>query len=159
MLGRQLNWQMLHPTSQYQVCLVSMRAYEVARLALLPYWEQCAWVRNLFAVTLYARYNTENTWSTTRLPPFLCAISARFELRIPAVAIFFVLSMVTLIQLSQITRVRFVNEQPNFHILIHVQSLSAPLSYFSPLLYPCLLSLGMINQFDPAVLTFCTDIS
>ena len=138
---------------------MSMRAYEVASLALIPYQEQCARIKTLFAVTIFARYNTENTWSTTRLPPFLCAISARFEFRIPAVAIFFVPSMVALIQLSHITWFGFVNEQPNFHILIHVQSLSAPLLAFSPLLYPCLLSLGLINRFDPAVLTFCTDIS
>ena len=159
MLGRQLNWQMLHPTSQYQVCLVSMRAYEVASLELLPHWEKCARVRTLFVVMLCARYKTDNTWSTTRLPPFSCAIYARFELRIPAVAVFFVLSMVALIQLSHITRFGFVNEQPILNILIHVQSLSAPLSAFSPLLYPFLLSLGLINRFNPDVLTFSTAIS
>ena len=56
-------------------------------------------------------------------------------------------------------RFGFVNEQPNFHIRIHVQSLSAPLSEFSPISYPCLLSLGLINRFDPDVLTFCTAIN
>ena len=110
-------------------------------------------------VTICARYNTENTWSTMQLPPFSCAIPARFKFRIPAVAIFFVLIMVALIQLSHITRFGFVNEQPNFHILIRVQSLYAPLLEFSPLLYPCLLSLGLINIFDPAVLIFRTAIS
>ena len=138
---------------------MSMRAYEVSSLALLPYKHQCARVRNPFAVTLCACYNTENTWSTTQLTPFSCAISARFEFHIPAVAVFFVPSMVALIQFSHITRFGFVNEQPSFHILIHVQSLSAPISAFSPLLYQCLLSLGLINRFDPAVLTFCTAIS
>ena len=119
-----------------------MCAYEVSSLALLPYLEKCARVITLFAVTLCACYYKENTWSTTRLPPFSCAISARFEFRITAVAVFFVPSMVALIQFSHITRFGFVNEQPDFHILIHVQSLSAPLSEFLPLLYPCLLSFG-----------------
>ena len=136
-----------------------MRAYEVASLKLLPYQEQCARVRTLLAVTLCARYNTENTWLTTRLPPFSCAISTRFKFCIPTVTVFFVLSMVALIQLSHITRFRFVNEQPNFHILIHVQSLSTPHSGFSTLLYPCLLSLGLKKRFDPSVLTFRTAIS
>ena len=136
-----------------------MRAYEVASLALLPYLNQCARVITFFAVTLCACYYTENTWSTTQLTPFLCAIFARFEFSIPTVAVFLVPSMVALIQLSHITWFGFVNEQPNFHILIHVQSLSAPLLAFSPLLYPCLLSLGPINQLDPAVLTSRTAIS
>ena len=134
-------------------------AYEVASLTLLPYREQCAQVRTLLAVTLYARYKIENTWSTKQLPPFSCAISARFESRIPAIAVLFVPSMVALIQLSHITRFRFVNEQPNFHILINVQSISAPLLAFSSLLYPHLISMGLINPFDPAKLTFRTAIS
>ena len=138
---------------------MSMHAYDVASLTFLPYREQCARVRTLFTVKLYAHHNTENTWSTTRLPQFLCAISARFEFCIPTVAVFFIPSMVTLIQLPHIMRFGFINEEPNLNILIHVQSLSAPLWGFSPLLYPCLLSLGMINRFDPDVLTSHTAIS
>ena len=136
-----------------------MRTYEVPILMILQYQEKCARVKTLFAMTFCARYNTENTWSTTRLPPFLCTISARFEFRIPAVAVLFVPSMVALIQLPHITRFGFINEQPNFHILIHVQYLSAPILEFSPLLYSCLLSLGMINRFNHAVLTFRTAVS
>ena len=136
-----------------------MHAYEVASLALLPYKHQCARVRNPFAVTLCACYNTENTWSTTQLTPFSCAISARFKFCIPAVVVFFIPSIVALVEISHIMRFGFVNEQPNFHIRIHVQSLSAPLSEFSPIPYPCLLSLDLINRFDPDVLTFCTAIN
>ena len=66
--------------------------------------------------------------------------------------------MDTLIQFSHITLFGFVNEQPNLHIIIHVQSLSAPLLAFSPLLYPYLLFLVLINRFDLTVLTFRTAI-
>ena len=94
-----------------------MRDYEVDSLALLSYRKHCDWVIILFAVTLCVDYNTENTWSTTRLPIFLCAISARFKFRIPTVAVFYVPNMVALIQLSHITRFGFINKQPNFHTL------------------------------------------
>ena len=132
-----------------------MRAYEVASLALPPYLEQCAQVRTPFAVALCACYYTENTWSTTQLPPFSCAISARFEFRIPAIAVFFFPSMVALIQLSHITPFECFNEKTNFHILIHVQSLLVPILEFSTLLYPCIISV----ESDKPIRSHCAHLS
>ena len=129
-----------------------IRAYEIASLVILPYREKFSLVRTHFAVTLCARYNTENTWSFTQLPPFLCAISARFEFHIPAVAIIF-FGAWSHSSSCHTSRSLGLSMNNKISISISMYNTYPRRFWHSHFSYTHMSMLGLINRFNPAVLT------